>query len=411
MSKQEKCSENQPEESKTANIMVAGKSGTGKSTLINALFGEELAVTGVGPSITQHINEYENENIPIHIWDTVGLELNSEKTRRAIDEIKRTIASKSETKDTLDQIHAIWYCVNANSNRYEGEELKFIKELYSIGVPFTIVLTQCYGSKKKIAEFEKIINDINYEMGLKNITIIKVLAQEFEIEIEDQEIPTIKKPPFGLDDLVNHTIDQLPIYVKSGFIAAQKVSESLKHIECERLIWTYVDRIRNNYWSKSQIINWDNVPLINIITTDAHIKELFKDISKIYNTEIPENGLDNIMKELGGLSPENALQGLLNPVSKKFNANVGELYKKNARGEFNENFEMLPKNKRVARMIVLYGYTFLESIEIFWKTLREKEIDELEKKIEILVEIIREKCKEFNGKTHHNHRDMRGEIK
>ena len=32
----------------TANIIVAGITGTGKSTLINAVFGENIAKTGVG---------------------------------------------------------------------------------------------------------------------------------------------------------------------------------------------------------------------------------------------------------------------------------------------------------------------------------------------------------------------------
>ena len=68
------------EELPTANIIVAGITGTGKSTLINAVFGSELAKTGSGRPVTEHIDEYQNNDIPVHIWDTVGLELNSEKT-------------------------------------------------------------------------------------------------------------------------------------------------------------------------------------------------------------------------------------------------------------------------------------------------------------------------------------------
>lgn len=380
----------------TANIMVAGKTGTGKSTLLNAIFGEDLAETGVGKAVTEHINEYAHENIPIHIWDTVGLELDSEKTRQSIDEIKRTIASKSEAKGELNQIHAIWYCINSGSNRYEGAELEFIKELYSIGVPFTIVLTQCYGAKKKIAEFEEVIKKINREMGMDDISIIRVLAMDYEVEIDDDTI--ITKSAFGLDELVHVTMDRLPKYVKSGFIAAQKVSESLKHNECEKLVWTYVDRVRDNYWSKTKIINWNNVPVVNIFTTDAHIKELFIDISKIYNTEIPEECLEDIMHELGGLSPENALQGLLSPISSQFDKNVEKLYHTNAKGEYNESFSELPKNMRAARMIVLYGYTFLEAIEVYWERLREEKIVVIQTKIDILVSIIRDKCKNLSGK-------------
>lgn len=388
--------ENISSDLKTANIMVAGKTGTGKSTLLNAIFGEDVAKTGTGRPVTEHIDEYKHDSIPIHIWDTVGLELDSAKTRQSIDEIKKTIASKSESKDELDQIHAIWYCINSGSNRYEGAELDFIKELYSIGVPFTIVLTQCYGAKKRIAEFEDIINAINQGMGLKDIPIIRVLAKDYEIEIDDDQ--TVTKPAFGLEELVNSTMDQLPEYVQSGFIAAQKVSEALKHEECEKLVWKYVERVRDNYWSKSKIINLDNVPLVNIFTTDAHIKELFRDISTIYNTEIPKDGLDTIMKELGGLDPETAWSGLLSPFGKKkFDANLAKKYQTNAKGEFNQKFSELPKNMRVAKMLILYGYTFLEAVEDYWERLRKEKIEELRTKIDILVGIIREKCKDLNG--------------
>jgi len=104
----------------TANIIVAGKTGAGKSTLLNAVFGNEFAAVGTGRPVTDQIKEYQNSDIPIRIWDTVGLELDSKKTKGSINAIKHTVAVKSESGDKFDRIHAIWYCVNSGTNRYEG---------------------------------------------------------------------------------------------------------------------------------------------------------------------------------------------------------------------------------------------------------------------------------------------------
>lgn len=376
-------------ELKTANIMVAGKTGTGKSTLLNAVFGEELAETGTGRPVTDHITEYEHEDIPIHIWDTVGLLLDSEKTNQSISEIKNTIASKSDSKNSLDQIHAIWYCINTGSNRYEGAELNFIKELYSIGVPFTIVMTQCYGKKEKISKFEEIIKKTNAEMGLDNVPIIRVIAQDYEFEIND-DIVTI--PAFGLDVLVDSTMEQLPSYIQSGFIAAQRVNESLKHSECEKLIWDYIVKIQDNYWSKFKIINWDNVPLINCLTADGHVRDLFEDISKIYNSAVPEESLNTILQNLGHISSEIALQALIKfKVPEAFNDKIKEKYSANANGEFDDDYSKLSTNMRVSRLIILYGYTFLEAIEELWEAIQRGEEKDLEQRVKDLVQSIREK--------------------
>lgn len=368
-----------------ANIMVAGITGTGKSTLINAVFGAEMAATGTGRPVTEHIDEYENGNIPIHIWDTVGLELDSEKTRGSIQSIKETIASKSDSTDLYDRVHAIWYCINSGSNRYQGAELGFIKELYSIGVPFIIVLTQCSGDEDEVNAFEAEIRKINEEMGMSDIRIVQVLA----MPVKYRGMPT-PIPAFGLDTLVNVTLELLPDFIKSGFIAAQKVSQEEKRKACEEIIYTYV--------RAAQIGFWDRVPFINILTTDSKIMNMFRKLGEMYNTVLSEECITTIMKD-SGVDFKNNFFGLVSPIDMGYSKRVTALLEQKKEEGFDVEVADVDKSLRAARMIAFYGYTFVDSIEVVWKKLTEEQLLDVEMVVSELIRIINKKLNERKAKV------------
>ncbi|XJS10385.1 GTPase [Aerococcaceae bacterium WGS1372] len=66
------------EKTSPIHILIAGKTGSGKSTLINAVFREKLAETGVGAPVTQHVEQITKEGVPLVLYDTRGLELSPE---------------------------------------------------------------------------------------------------------------------------------------------------------------------------------------------------------------------------------------------------------------------------------------------------------------------------------------------
>ena len=358
----------------TANIMVAGITGTGKSTLLNAIFGEELAATGRGRPVTAHIDEYQSIDVPIHIWDTVGLELDSKKTKDSINSIRQTIADKADSQDQFDRVHAIWYCINSGSNRYQGAELDFIKNLHSIGVPFIIVLTQCIGDPDEINQFEKQIHDINSSMGMADIDIVQVCAMPFKLR-------GFTIDAFGLDVLVDKTLERLPDFIKGGFMAAQKVSKAQKRALCESVIFEYIDVAQKGFW--------DKVPVINVFTTDSKISKMFVKIGKLYNTVLPEKDIEEIIKDLGSIDLENGFFGLLSPFNKKYNEKLDKLFAEKKKEGFNVQIQKLDKSERVARMLAFYGYTFLDAVEEIWEEFTEQQL----KKTDIVLGVLREKLK------------------
>ena len=59
------------------NLLVVGKRGTGKSTLINTVFGEEIVQTGVSKPVTDQISLIGKDDFPVRIYDTDGFEMGS----------------------------------------------------------------------------------------------------------------------------------------------------------------------------------------------------------------------------------------------------------------------------------------------------------------------------------------------
>lgn len=84
---------------KTLNIIVAGKTGVGKSTLINSVFREKLAETGMGKPVTDHMRKISKKGVPLSIYDTRGFELGKEVQAEVKKEVVDTISKGLATQD------------------------------------------------------------------------------------------------------------------------------------------------------------------------------------------------------------------------------------------------------------------------------------------------------------------------
>lgn len=122
------------------NLAIFGKTGVGKSTLVNEIFGEPVADTGIGEPVTKDSHLYLNRRGSLGVLDTRGLEIGRDdrELARELDKLVKDRAKKAVS----EQIHVAWYCVRGMDRRFESAEGDFVRRLDELGIPVIMVFTQ-----------------------------------------------------------------------------------------------------------------------------------------------------------------------------------------------------------------------------------------------------------------------------
>lgn len=249
------------------NIFVVGKSGVGKSTLINAVFGEKLAKTGSGSPKTQNIKEYKSKDFSI--FDTKGLELENYDSTKA--QIAEFLAQKQVGNED-EQIHIAWLCIAESGRRIERADIELWELLQKNHIPSILVITKAEQDKDENGElFSQLVKK---EFKTEEVQRVRAL------QIEDDE-GNLKKVK-GIDMLVSKTYFLAPQAKRNAFGRKQIYDKAMQRQERKKR----ADSIINRYTAAASTVAASPIPFSDIAILLPTQAAMIVHISSIYDLEL-----------------------------------------------------------------------------------------------------------------------------
>lgn len=192
-----------------ANVLVLGNSGVGKSTLINAVIGKNLAETGFGTEgVTKELKVYEDDSLNFRMIDSVGFEPSFFKRQRAISEVKKWSKKSASQGHKDNQINAIWLCVDGTSRKLFDKNLEDFSKALSFwkSVPIIVVITKSYSKPEQVENIQMIRKALvkNKILSANVRDIIPVIGQTYVVD------ETTFIGPEGIERLIETTNSLLP---------------------------------------------------------------------------------------------------------------------------------------------------------------------------------------------------------
>ena len=190
------------------NVLVIGNSGVGKSTLINAVLGEDKAVTSSGTEgTTKELKIYTStdENVQFRVIDTIGFEPSLVKRRKAIDAVKKWSKQAAKDGDPDTDINVIWFCVDGTAKKLFPDSIAALSKATSLwkSIPIIVVITKSYSQMERpenIAVVKKAFSGHKKQPS----AIIPVVADEYVIS------ETSVVPEDGIAELIDVTNRLMP---------------------------------------------------------------------------------------------------------------------------------------------------------------------------------------------------------
>ena len=287
-------------DTKHINVILLGKTGVGKSSLINAFLGRNEADTGGFNSVTDKISFYEENHL--RLYDTIGIELSNERSASNILKEIKNLIKESEEKAPDWFIHCIWYCISGD--RFESkEEGKIVDELMNTYKDGKIPIIFAYlkaSDKEAITKMQK-----GFQDSYPGIDFIPIIARD----IKSSNGMII--PKMGLKEIKKKTVKKFGESINSmSFVHIQNkvnqiVRQKLDNITCDKNLNYLSNTICNLYKKLLDQLNEkdkneieENVKfIINYSREKLNFNEDIMNYVKDFKNEISKNENKNTINQ------------------------------------------------------------------------------------------------------------------
>jgi len=212
------------------NIVIIGKTGVGKSTLLNTIFGVSKSETSLGKPCTSELSYYFDNDKHIGIYDTIGFEL-SKSPKALIGDIEKLIKEYDDKPTSVRRPHLVWFCSAGNNTKVEDGEFALVNRLTKIGIPVIYVLTQApTDSNGNLHQRPKVLAEtvIQERMSIVDEKPFILCAEKDEALGMNTE--------FGIKELVQASFRLVPEYIQEAFGSAQIYDLEIKDLAADKAI-------------------------------------------------------------------------------------------------------------------------------------------------------------------------------
>lgn len=271
------------EENFRCNVLILGKTGTGKSSLLNYLCNENLAKTGAGKPVTgegiydfvANINGQE-----VKIYDSWGIEAGKVQEWKAL--LDEKLKAHGVDKDIKDWFHSVIYCIQAGGGRIEDIDEEIICKFLSEGYRLTVVLTKADQLRNHESEKDRLIKAIaSCVKGMLPASGSKSVLNIVPTCAESKMLRSGESLPFGREDV------------------QKAIFEGWKDTIIERLPKHIVARVQNliSDWEQKERAKLNNVEISGAHDDNIRIYEGITESAREFQRELNEIELQKIIND------------------------------------------------------------------------------------------------------------------